>query len=131
MEGAPLSPARQTALLQLLDLFLGVAHKSETASFQQEMRDEYLPLKHAALLRDVGARLRASGSARDAAARTDAPARLRDAHSDALRALAAVRAFHLGIASRYLRRTGTGTGGSDFRTMLDEAVQATRKSVVA
>ena len=39
-----------------------------------------------------------------------------------------MRAYHLGIASRYLRRTGTGTGGSDFRPMLGEAVQSTREA---
>ena len=48
--------------------------------------------------------------------------------SEALDALAAVRAYHLRIASRYLRRTGTGTGGSDFRPMLGEAVQSTREA---
>ena len=48
----------------------------------------------------------------------------------ALDALAAMRAFHLGVASRYLRRTSVGTGASDFRSMLGEALQSTRDSRV-
>lgn len=120
--------AGQTALLLLLDMVLGVEHRAQVSSFQREMREHYLPAPHAQLLQDMAARLAQSGSTRHAAALPDAPDRVRQAHSEALDALAAMRAYHLGIASRYLRRTGTGTGGSDFRPMLGEAVQSTREA---
>ena len=122
--------AGQTAALILLDLVLGVRHRHETAGFQQEMRHEYLPGPHAQLLEDMESLLAQHGSARDAASLPEAPEALRAAHTEALEALAGMRACHLGIASRYLRRTGTGTGGSDFRSMLGEAVKSTRASVV-
>ena len=123
--------AGQTALLLLLDMVLGVEHRTQVSSFQREMREHYLPAPHAQLLQDIEARLAQSGSARHAAALPGAPLRVGQAHSEALDALAAMRAYHLGIASRYLRRTGTGTGGSDFRPMLGEAVQSTREASTA
>ena len=46
------------------------------------------------------------------------------------RALAAFRSFHLGMATKYLRRTDKGTGASDFRSMLKEAVESTREGRV-
>lgn len=122
--------AGQTAALILLDLVLGVRHGAETAGFQQEMRHAYLPGPHAALLEDMEARLAQHGSARDAARAPEAPEALRAAHSECLEGLAGMRAVHLGIASTYLRRTGTGTGGTDFRSMLGEAVKSTRESKV-
>ena len=42
--------AGQTALLLLLDLVLGIEHRTQTASFQREMREHYLPAPHAQLL---------------------------------------------------------------------------------
>ena len=45
--------------------------------------------------------------------------------------IAAMRAFHLGIASRYLRRTQVGTGASDFRSMLNEALSSTRATALS
>ena len=122
--------AGQTALLILLDVVLGVAHKEETRAFQLEMRTGYLPRPHRALLEDVAADVARSGSLRDAAADAAAPAALRDAHRRAIDALAAFRSFHLGMATKYLRRTDKGTGASDFRSMLKEAVESTREGRV-
>ena len=119
--------AGQTALLILLDVVLGVAHKEETRAFQLEMRTGYLPRPHRALLEDVAADVARSGSLRAAAADAAAPAALRDAHRRAIDALAAFRSFHLGMATKYLRRTDKGTGASDFRSMLKEAVESTRE----
>ena len=121
--------AGQTAILLLVDRILGVAHGPETAAFQAEMRG-YLPAKHAALLADVDERVCRWGSVGDAARHPDAPEALRRAHGEALNALAAMRAFHLGMASRYLRRTNVGTGATDFRAMLGEALRSTRASRV-
>ena len=122
--------AGQTALLILLDVVLGVAHKEETRAFQLEMRTGYLPRPHRALLEDVAADVARSGSLRAAAADAAAPAALRDAHRRAIDALAAFRSFHLGMATKYLRRTDKGTGASDFRSMLKEAVESTREGRV-
>ena len=122
--------AGQTALLILLDVVLGVAHKEEARAFQLEMRTGYLPRPHRALLEDVAADVARSGSLRAAAADAAAPAALRDAHRRAIDALAAFRSFHLGMATKYLRRTDKGTGASDFRSMLKEAVESTREGRV-
>ena len=122
--------AGQTALLILLDVVLGVAHKEETRAFQLEMRTGYLPRPHRVLLEDVAADVARSGSLRAAAADAAAPAALRDAHCRAIDALAAFRSFHLGMATKYLRRTDKGTGASDFRSMLKEAVESTREGRV-
>ena len=121
--------AGQTAILLLVDRIMGVTHGAETAAFQAEMRG-YLPAPHAALLADVDERVCRWGSVGDAARDPDAPEALRRAHGEALNALAAMRAFHLGMASRYLRRTNVGTGASDFRAMLGEALRSTRASRV-
>ena len=57
-------------------------------------------------------------------------AELRAARRECTDALAAFRSFHLGMATKYLRRTDKGTGASDFRSMLKEAVESTREGRV-
>ena len=37
----------------------------------------------------------------------------------------ALRRFHLGVATRYLSSTTTGTGSSTFRTLLKECIDGT------
>eukprot|EP00966_Prymnesium_polylepis_P277203 6404771-Prymnesium_polylepis.1 len=117
--------AGQTAILMLIDAVLGVSHGTQTASFRQAMLG-YLPLKHAALVRDVTAQIAEGGSVRDAATRAGEASPLARAHADALARLAAVRAFHMGMATSFLRAALKGTGDSDFRSLLDEALRSTR-----
>jgi hypothetical protein len=114
----------------LIDSVLGVSHGTLGSNFRHEMRTGYLPSPHATLLQRTEEKLRATGSLRHAAAEPGACPRLVLAHAAAADALAAVRAFHLKIASRYLRRTGVGTGGSDFRALLRENLAATRRAKV-
>ena len=52
------------------------------------------------------------------------------AHAEAIARLAAVRAFHMGMATNYLRAALKGTGESDFRSLLDEALKSTRATAV-
>lgn len=100
------------------------------AAFQAEMRT-YMPAPHAELLATVEAQLRAAGTLAGFATAQSAPPSLRAAYADACKALAALRAFHLGIATYYLQRALKGTGGSDFRTLLDEGLASTREAAAA
>eukprot|EP00965_Chrysotila_dentata_P020109 665309-Pleurochrysis_carterae.AAC.1 len=113
-------------MLMLIDDVLGITHRSALTDFRTEMRDHYLPAPHARLLRETQAKLRAHGSVRDAAAQQGGA--LARAHAHAVDAVAAVRAEHLAVACRFLRKTGKGTGGSDFRPLLCEALRSTREA---
>ena len=117
--------AGQTAILLLIDAALGVRHGEQTAGFQSQMRG-YLPARHSALLQDCCEQLARHGTVKDAAARSGAGSALASAHDAALAALAKVRAFHLRMASHYLRAALRGTGESDFRSLLNEALRSTR-----
>ena len=120
--------AGQTAILLLIDSILGVSHGEQMRSFRLDMRS-YLPFAHAALLADVETRLGVGGlPATVARCAPDDPDGLCAAYQEAIKALAAMRAVHLGIASRYLRRTAVGTGATDFRSLLSEALKSTRES---
>lgn len=119
--------AGQTAIVILIDLALGVEHGPKLKGFQLEMR-EYLPREHRELIAAFDADVQRAGSVRTAALAAGAAKALVDAHAAALKALASMRAYHLGIATHYLRRSLKGTGGSDFRSMLDEGLRSTRKS---
>lgn len=50
---------------------------------------------------------------------------------EALGALEGLRRYHLGIVTKYLVRTSTGTGTSTFRTLLKEALDDTVESRTA
>lgn len=120
--------AGQTAILMLVDAVLGVHHGPLGCSFRREMRDKYLPRQHAKLLASIEAELEKWGSLHEAAADVHAPVALVSAHNAAVDALIAMRKRHMRVASNYLRKTSTGTGGSDFRTLLGENVAATRRT---
>ena len=122
--------AGQTAIFIVIDLVLGVEHGPKLIRFQREMR-EYLPAEHRQLIEALDTELLQSGHLRSAAHAADAPAGLAAAHAAALQSLAGLRAYHLGIATHYLRRALKGTGGSDFRSLLDEGVQSTRRCASA
>lgn len=119
----------------LIDLVLGVAHGPKLGSFQQEMR-EYIPAAQARLLAHLDAKCDSHADEqhrgpppdglRSLAMSEDAPAALREAYEGACAALRAMRAYHLGIATHFLKRALTGTGETDFRAMLDEGICSTR-----
>ena len=121
--------AGQTAILICVDLVLGTQHGPNLAQFQGGMR-HYLPAPHRDLIERLDAGLRASGSLRTAAIAAGPRSSLASAHAAALHALAGMRAFHKGMATKYLRKALKGTGGSDFRALLDEGLRATRASKV-
>lgn len=101
---------------------------------QVEMVAEYMPREHRQLVSDLTARICASGTTMRAFATGDvdhtharsdvAHPPLASAYDAALAALRSFRMFHLGVATRYLQRTRTGTGNSSFRNMLKQAVES-------
>lgn len=120
--------AGQTAVLVLVDLVLGIAHGPQLAPFQQQMRS-YMPACHAQLLKDVESAMKRAGTLHGAATAADAPSALAQAYDGACRALAALRALHLGVATHFLRKALKGTGGTDFRALLDEGLMSTRRAM--
>jgi hypothetical protein len=73
----------------------------------------------------VKARLerRRSGASGDVDAAETAA--LDSAFTRCVAALGSLRRFHLGVATRYLSSTTTGTGSSTFRTLLKECIDGT------
>ena len=105
----------------------------------------YMPAKHRACLAEFVARTRAAGSLAqytEHLRRREADAgggggggglefgagECVEALRDAVAALGELRSFHLGVATRYLRATSSGTGGSTFREMLAETIEDTRRA---
>ena len=119
--------AGQTAVFILIDLVLGVKHGPKLSGFQKEQRG-YMPSSHTRLLADVEERLAKHGNLNGAATEADAPDELKQAYSKACKALSALRAYHLGFATHYLKAALKGTGGSDFRSLLDEGLVSTREA---
>uniref|UniRef100_A0A7S3FF97 Uncharacterized protein n=1 Tax=Haptolina ericina TaxID=156174 RepID=A0A7S3FF97_9EUKA len=119
--------AGQTAILILIDNVMGVTHSPRMHEFRKSMY-EYLPAKHGQLLRDIDADLALSGTVREAAAKVGEDSELARASADALSSLAAMRAFHLGMATNFLRAALKGTGDSDFRALLNDALKSTRSA---
>lgn len=120
--------AGQTAVIILVDLVLGIEHGASLRAFQAEMR-RYMPAAQTELLNDLDSELSKHGTLRALATAADAPRALRDAYAAACAALATMRAYHLGVATHFLRKALKGTGGSDFRALLDEGVVSTRTAV--
>lgn len=118
--------AAQSTLFLILDSILQ-APTTETfangassfRSFQREML-AYMPAPHRALAVNFE---RTAHVVRNYIERV---ARLRNARQRARQALASFRAFHMKVATNYLRpTTETGTAGSDFRALLKEGIDAT------
>ena len=120
--------AGQTAAIILIDIILGIEHADGLRAFQKSMRT-YMPQGHTRLLVDLETELATHGTLRGMATAPDAPRHLRSAYDGACSALAALRTFHLGVATHYLRKALKGTGGSDFRSLLNEGVASTRNAV--
>lgn len=100
-----MSPTRADPHAQvflLIDTVLGVQHGPKLAGFQADMRN-YIPGAHRRMLGEVEAAVAALGSLRDGAAAAGAGSDLAAAHSAALASLAGLRAYHMGVATHYLR----------------------------
>ena len=111
--------------------------------FQREMRG-YMPSPQRDLLDEIDAEMHAVGTMRaivegcggsttgsggsTTGGGTAASFRLRRAYASSCTALGRLRAYHLGIATHYLRKALKGTGGSDFRALLDEGLASTREA---
>ncbi|KAJ8613685.1 hypothetical protein CTAYLR_003153 [Chrysophaeum taylorii] len=116
--------AGQSALFVILDAVLADETPGPHADFQKEML-AYMPLPHRALATGLRADLRAVGGVKQFAESRPRVAKWRGA---ARAAYADFRRFHYAVATRYLIRTDTGTGGSDFRPMLRDAIAKTSSS---
>jgi len=118
--------AGQSTIFLVLDLALGVRPPaldgggSAHAAFQADMLN-YMPPPHRALVRDYADRVTAAGPIAGACKRRV----LRRDLDAALASLQALRKFHIDVAASYLRKTGTGTGASDFRSMLADGIART------
>jgi len=138
---APKGPsAGQSTMFILIDGLLGVEHAVGAADFQTEMLS-YMPPKHRAMVLAFRDEMLDGGrnSARARIERLDAAAEdgdaaavesgraLREGFTACTAALASLRRFHLGVATRYLTKTKTGTGSSTFRTLLKECIDGTER----
>jgi indoleamine 2,3-dioxygenase len=133
----PLTPAggsaAQSSLIQAFDAGLDIRHADGvTRGFLGGMR-AHMPVPHRRFLEDLGA----GPSVREFVARSHGSDRLlSDAYNAAVVALARLRALHIGITGRYIRRfedneeTAKGTGGSDFVHFLKTSRQETIERLV-
>lgn len=125
--------AAQSSLIQAFDAGLDIPHRDAvTAGFLTGMR-AYMPVAHRRFLRD----LEAGPSVREFVDRHRAthpkPA---DAYNATIDALAQLRAQHIGITGRYIKRfergeeTAKGTGGSDFVAFLKKSREETTERML-
>jgi len=113
--------AGQSTIFVILDAVLlleGDDDSGPHAAFQGDML-AYMPPSHRALALTFRRRARASALAKRRSGRVGRA--LRRARA----AYAEFRRFHFLVATRYLRRTATGTGGTDFRETLQDAIART------
>lgn len=108
----------------LFDLLLGVEHGVDTpaADFQDEMM-AYMPPSHAKLVNEFKFRIQQLDVSIPAFVQQHD--NLVASHSACVENLRRFRAFHLGVATRYLVRTDRGTGTSTFRDLLKECLHNT------
>jgi indoleamine 2,3-dioxygenase len=125
--------AAQSSLIQAFDAGLDIRHSDAvTRGFLGGMR-AHMPVPHRRFLEDLAA----GSSVRDFVARSHgSDPKLSDAYNAAVVALARLRALHIGITGRYIRRfedsgdAAKGTGGSDFVHFLKTSRQETMERVV-
>ncbi|WP_162795554.1 indoleamine 2,3-dioxygenase [Nonomuraea lactucae] len=125
--------AAQSSLIQAFDAGLDIPHRDElTSGFLTGMR-AYMPGPHRRFLED----LEAGPSVRDFVARHRGGCpRLAEAYNAAVDGLAQLRAQHIGITGRYIRRfergeeAGKGTGGSDFTGFLKRSREETTERLL-
>merc|ERR1712008_418631 len=124
--------AGQSTMIVMFDIFLGVSecHRNEAKAFQLEMMG-YMPAAHRRIVEDLATKLDTVGSVRSYLADDRGSLAVREAYDAALVALRQFRSFHLGVATRYLIKTGKGTGDSDFRSLLSKCVEATQQAVAS
>lgn len=120
--------AAQSSLIQAFDAGLDIPHPhGMTAGFLTGMR-AHMPAPHRRFLED----LEAGPSVRECVERgRGTHPRLGDAYNAAVDALVRLRAQHIGITGRYIKRfqsdqeTAKGTGGSDFVAFLKKSREET------
>jgi indoleamine 2,3-dioxygenase len=112
--------AAQSSLIQAFDAVLGIRHELElTGTFLRGMR-AYMPVPHWRFLQD----LQAGPSVYDYVARRPDRPQLTVGYNDCVRAVAELRAEHIGLAGRFIGRfeprdrPAKGTGGTRFARML-------------
>ncbi|GBG28254.1 Indoleamine 2,3-dioxygenase 2 [Hondaea fermentalgiana] len=110
--------AGQTAMFFLIDAALDVHHVKSAGAFANEMLD-YIPSKHRECVIDFRERLNACGSLREIEA-------IHKEYKSAINALHAFRAFHQRVVLAFLSKVAYGTGASDFRVLLQEALDQTK-----
>eukprot|EP00927_Polykrikos_kofoidii_P042863 TRINITY_DN36911_c0_g1_i1.p1 TRINITY_DN36911_c0_g1~~TRINITY_DN36911_c0_g1_i1.p1 ORF type:complete len:499 (+),score=71.37 TRINITY_DN36911_c0_g1_i1:62-1558(+) len=125
--------AGQSTMIVLFDLFLGVTecHTNGVSLFQHEMLG-YMPAAHRMMVQDFAEKIKKVGSVRTyiegRSGRSRALDEVKQAHAAALTALKQFRSFHLGAATSYLVKTDKGTGETDFRSMLRECIEGTKRA---
>ncbi|MGN9843174.1 indoleamine 2,3-dioxygenase [Nonomuraea sp. H19] len=120
--------AAQSSLIQAFDAGLGIRHRDElTAGFLTGMR-AYMPGPHRRFLED----LEGGPSVRDFVARhRSARPQSSEAYNAVVDGLAQLRARHIGITGRYIKRfehgeeAARGTGGSDYISFLKRSREET------
>ena len=125
--------AAQSSLIQAFDAGLDIPHQHEmTAGFLTGMR-AYMPAPHRRFLQD----LEAGPSVRDFVERhRGTHPQLGDAYNAAVDALVRLRAQHIGITGRYIKRfqrgegAAKGTGGSDFVHFLKKSREETTERLL-
>ncbi len=125
--------AAQSSLIQAFDAGLDIPHRNAmTTGFLTGMR-AYMPVPHRRFLED----LEAGPSVREFVDRHQGThPQLADAYNGAVQALVELRAQHIGITGRYIKRfqrsdeTAKGTGGSDFVTFLKKAREETTERLL-
>jgi indoleamine 2,3-dioxygenase len=125
--------AAQSSLIQAFDAGLDIPHEHETtAGFLTGMR-AYMPAPHRRFLED----LEAGPSVRGYVERhRSISPRLCVAYNGAVESLVRLRAQHIGITGRYIKRfqrdeeTAKGTGGSDFVSFLRKSREETTERLL-
>ncbi|MFI7699716.1 indoleamine 2,3-dioxygenase [Nonomuraea sp. NPDC049480] len=125
--------AAQSSLIQAFDAGLGIHHRDElTSGFLTGMR-AYMPGPHRRFLED----LEAGPSIRGFVARhRSARPRSADAYNAAVAGLDRLRAQHIGITGRYIKRfehgeeAARGTGGSDYVGFLKRSREETSERLL-
>ncbi|WP_165949781.1 indoleamine 2,3-dioxygenase [Micromonospora sp. KC207] len=137
VDGEPLvlagGSAAQSSLIQAFDAGLDIPHPhGTTAGFLTGMR-AYMPGPHRRFLTD----LEAGPSVRECVERNRVThPLLGDAYNEAVDALVRLRAQHIGITGRYIKRferdqeTAQGTGGSDFVAFLKKSREETTERLL-
>lgn len=118
--------AGQSTMILLIDSFLGVEHDASGSAFQDEMMG-YMPEPHRRMVRDYRQKWTGTKPVRQYVSERRANGEgLVEAFDECVGAMRDFRKFHLATVTRYLPRTGTGTGASTWRTFLQGCLDRTQ-----